>query len=355
MGKDESTYEALRAAAEPRELRRQLDQWQEYVATLRLARGHLVAAKPEDEEDFRALDDVIATGHSRVERLTDLVGGRIVSRRRPKKTVEGQRSACLVFLDECGSHALRAREHDFGAFALSAVIIEESKYSAIDRAWKEWKQSTWGDPERLIHEPEIRRGNGAFWFDGAPARRSEVRESLAAKLADLDFKLIVVVVHRAAYLALHGRGPLDCTLPVNVYHMALDFLCERLVLALNESFSDSVALVVAEARGAKEDASLQLEFARLHLDGTSYIAPSWFRHQLQPGIEFGTKPDRITGLELADLAARPVAEKVLKPGSTPDRWPVFASKLCRGQATKHSPLGLKILPWEDKYGGIWKS
>ena len=138
--------------------------------------------------------------------------------------------------------------------------------------------------------------------------------------------------------------------------MTLDFLIERVVMVLENQFNGGRAKVIAESRGALEDARLQHEFSRLHLEGTSYIASAWFRQQLHPGIHFEAKGGSYaSGLQLADLSARPVAEKVAEPGSEPDRWPEICAKLCRGQETKNSILGLKIMPWDAGFAELWKS
>jgi hypothetical protein len=137
--------------------------------------------------------------------------------------------------------------------------------------------------------------------------------------------------------------------------MTLDFLAERVVMALDKQFGGARARMLAESRGPYEDALLQYEFARLHLDGTAYIAKGWFRQQLHPGVEFHPKTDNSTGLQLADLVARPIAEKVVNPTSTPDRWPEVKAKLCQGKETKNSILGLKVTPWRERYKDLWKS
>jgi len=127
-------------------------------------------------------------------------------------------------------------------------------------------------------------------------------------------------------------------------------------MVLEAQFNGGRAKVIAESRGAKEDALLQYEFARLHLDGTSYIASAWFRQQLHPGIHFEPKGGpNASGLQLADLSARPVAEKVAAPKSNPERWEQVRLKLCAGQQTKNSILGLKIMPWDPIYADLWKS
>jgi hypothetical protein len=81
---------------------------------------------------------------------------------------------------------------------------------------------------------------------------------------------------------------------------------ERLVMVLDSKYNGARAHVVAEARGPKEDAFIQYEYVRLLLDGTSYIKESWFRQRLTASITFKTKKDNCTGLELADLLARPL-------------------------------------------------
>ena len=126
-------------------------------------------------------------------------------------------------------------------------------------------------------------------------------------------------------------------------------------MILESQFNCASAHIIAEARGSREDALLQYEYVRLLLDGTSYISPSWFRQQLTPAIEFRTKEDNCSGLQIADLLARPCGEKIINNLSTPDRWPEFREKLCLGQETAHSILGLKIVPWHERYIDIWKS
>jgi hypothetical protein len=292
-----------------------------------------------------SLDDAIKRTRDARRSLRAKVSGWVESRRRPKANPSAER--CTVFLDECGQHMVTAPD-SFPVFVLAAVIIRDVDYPVVDAAWKRWKIENLGK-DALVHEPDIRRLRYAFMG------QEEAIERLPAILASLDFVAIAVVVHRTDYVADFGTGPIDESLPQHAYLLALDVLTERLALALDRHFDGATAHVVAESRGTKEDAQLQHEFARLHLQGTSYISPAWFRQQLHPGIKFMGKQENNTGLQLADLLARPVGEKVLDPESDPDRWSVFRDKLCPGEETKNSILGLKILPWREKYKDIWKS
>ena len=240
----------------------------------------------------------------------------------------------------------------FPVFCLTAVIVSESEYETLDLIVRAWKATHLPSADFVIHEPDIRNRLGPWREPGRGGRLEALRELLEK----VKFTAIAVVVRRAEYVKQFGEAPPDESLPGHPYLMALDFLVERTVLALEHQFNGGRAKFIAEARGPKEDALLQHEFARLHLEGTSYIAPAWFRQQLHPGIHFEGKGGRYaTGLQLADLSARPVAEKVVDPASAPPRWAEVRAKLCRGQETKHSIVGLKVMPWGLEFEDLWKS
>ena len=294
------------------------------------------------------IEGLLHSGDSELRALRGLAGGRPYGRRRPTKRKSGPR--CTVYLDECGSYSLASPEA-FPAFALGAAIIRDDEYQSIDQNWKEWKLRNLESADIVVHEPDARKRTGRF---GSVS--GEVFNSLEAELASLNFAAVVCVIRRPEYLLAYGANPPDKSLPTHPYLMALDFLMERIVMVLDRQFGGSVgATVIAESRGPKEDAVLALEFARLHLDGTSYISAHWFRQQLQPGMRFEGKQSNSTGLQLADLLVRPCAEKVIDPSCSPERWKAIRTKLAPGNETKHSILGLKIVPWKPEFDGLWES
>jgi hypothetical protein len=330
------------------------------VATVRHARheryAHLLrlALRTRIDNGYSAerLEDVVQQADDELAVLTEAVGGRIIARRRPKQLESSE--TCTVFVDECGSHTLKAKE-PFKAFSLAAVIIRDSVAREVDRKWKRWKRDYLGSADKLVHEPDIRRGRSSFWCDGDSAQRARAVATLESIIDRLDFAGVVCVLDRPAYVAEWGLRPPDASLPNQPYVMMLHFLVERLAMVLHEQFAGARGRMVLESRGPLEDASMQYEFARLFLDGTSYVSATWFRQQFLPGISFMDKEENTTGLQLADLLARPCAEKVLEPSSTPARWLAFKKKLCPGIQTAHSILGLKVVPWDEQYDDIWKS
>jgi hypothetical protein len=338
----------LEASRERRVAQRRLERLEEYGALLRRAAS--IQASTGLKPDI-AIDRLIQTADGQRAGLQLAAEGRVTQRRRPKSSVPKPEDNCLVFLDECGAHFLTAPDA-FPVFCLTAVIVRETSYPDLDLIVRAWKATHLKNSEFVIHEPEIRSKLGP-WRD--PGREA-VLKALQELLTQADFAVVACVVRRAEYVAQFGEGAPDASLPQHPYLMTLDFLIERVLLVLDAQFKGGRAKVIAESRGANEDARLQHEFARLLLEGTTYIASAWFRQQLHTGIHFeGKGGTYATGLQLADLSARPVAEKVAAPASTPDRWPEIREKLCRGQETKNSVLGLKIMPWDGVYAELWKS
>lgn len=63
-----------------------------------------------------------------------------------------------------------------------------------------------------------------------------------------------------------------------------------------------------------------------------------------PSIQFERKDGNSSGLQIADLMARPIADKILQPGASPERWEIVAAKFYDGTQHRRGSYGLKILP-----------
>lgn len=105
----------------------------------------------------------------------------------------------------------------------------------------------------------------------------------------------------------------------------------------------SEAIIVVECRGKKEDRDLELEFRRI-CDG----ANRWNR-QLPFAIKFADKKTNSSGLQLADLVARPIGLSVLRPDKPNRAFEVLKRKFfCKGGRQKlgvdFEGWGLKIFP-----------
>jgi len=276
----------------------------------------------------------------------------ITRRRRPEAHDHGDRYT--VYVDECGNHALNSKEK-FTAFSLSGILVHERDDHALDESWRLWKREYLGSETKLVHEKDIRDKTQSFYCNGDSARRAEAIKSLDHRIKTLPFTGFVCILERDRFVKRFGTDNIDTSLPRHPYLLTVDLLAERIALAIDVQLGGGKVRWIIESRGPKEDAAFQYEFARLFLDGTAYLSPHFFRKTFFPGLEFRDKTSNSTGLQLADLQARPCAEKVMDPDTVPARWESFRAKLCRGRETAHSILGLKVLPWDERYEDLWES
>src|SRR5207245_11236673 len=127
MGSTEASPEELERTRDARVSKRRLDKQESYLSLLQLAKR--LRQDNEFAED-PGLRQALDRGEGERQTLAQQVGGRIVPRRRPKsqQTIE----TCRVFIDECGSHSLAAKD-SFGAFVLAAVIVRDAQYLDVSR------------------------------------------------------------------------------------------------------------------------------------------------------------------------------------------------------------------------------
>ena len=96
--------------------------------------------------------------------------------------------------------------------------------------------------------------------------------------------------------------------------------------------------VVCEARGHKEDKDLELEFRRV-CDGQNTSKAC-----LPLSVIFSHKKCNSSGLQLADLMARPVGRKMLKPDQPNRAYDILAEKFFRSPDGQTDGWGLKVFP-----------
>ena len=336
------TAKELEDSREARIARQRLERLE--IGTNHIERAAQLLADSGQPRDPR-LDEVLGALRTEMLLVRARCSGQVESRRRHRSAASDD--TCTIYLDECGQHVIQASD-PFPVFVLSAVLIRSGDENLVDAQWKKWKVDNLGY-DALVHEPDIRRRRRPF-----NGRKGALAIQKLPEIIDaLDFAGIAVVVHRGEYHKKWGSDAPDVSLPAHAYMMAADMLMERVVMVLETQFGSARANVVAESRNSKDDARLQYEFARLQLTGTSYLSDAFFRELLNPGIRFLGKESNCTGLQLADLMARPIGDKVANLRRKPNRWEACQGKLCPGMGeTKNSILGLKVVPWNEKYRAL---
>lgn len=92
-----------------------------------------------------------------------------------------------------------------------------------------------------------------------------------------------------------------------------------------------------ESRGKKEDTDLELEFRRLCTRNAT-------GHPLPFEIILADKKCNSAGLQLADLIARPIGRKLLKPEQPNRAFEIIETKFRRDPNGRVKGWGLKVFP-----------
>jgi len=238
----------------------------------------------------------------------------------------------IVYVDESGDHSLESINPEYPLFVLSFCIFRKDVYADImTPAVRKLKFATFGHDMVVLHEIDIRKKKGAF------AKLSkEPREAFLNALTDIieaaDFKLVAVVIDKHKLKSRYSN-------PGHPYHLAMEFGLERIFRFLKDmGQATRRTCLVCEARGAKEDAELELEFRRIR-DGSNF-----FNKQLPFDLIIADKKTNSEGMQLADLTARPIGLSVLRPEQENRAFSVLEGKFYRDGSGNKLGMGLKVLP-----------
>src|SRR5690606_9731119 len=145
---------------------------------------------------------------------------------------------------------------------------------------------------------DIRKERGDFRFSSRPHKQAFLDE-LTGIIESSKFILIGCIIDKER---LRERSE-------NPYHLALGFCLETLHELMQEKKQDDLPThVVVECRGKKEDAELELEFRRV------CAGENRFGSALPFEVVFADKKTNSSGLQLADLVARPIGLSVVRAG-----------------------------------------
>jgi len=239
----------------------------------------------------------------------------------------------LVFVDESGDHELGKIDPQYPVFVLLFVIVSKRDYvETVCRDLQRFKLAFWGHDEVVLHEHEIRKPKGDFLILIQQAVRARFLTGLTTLMTALPATLVAVLIDKPAFVGRYHN-------PVSPYDYALETGLERVHRHL-ESLGQSACLtpVIVEARGRKEDDSLELAFRRVRDGNNALNRPLPFQVVMVP------KSANSAGLQMADLMARPVGLHHLRPDQPNRAFDLIQTKLRRSPACKIEGWGLKVIP-----------
>lgn len=250
-------------------------------------------------------------------------------------------SKYIIYVDESGDHSLQSIDDNYPVFVLAFCIFHKRHYSeAIVPALEKFKFNHFGHDQVVLHENEIRKEKGAFNIFRSKEEKVQFLNELTHIIEFSNFILISCTIDKRAL-----KKQVD--LESNPYHTALGFCMETLYEFLKEKGEhQKKTFIVVECRGNKEDRELELEFRRIS-DGNNRLGiPLPFE------VLFADKKAMSSGLQLADLVARPIGLKTVKPQQENRAFDVLTKKFyCDGGRNKlgqnFEGIGMKIYPAQE--------
>lgn len=232
----------------------------------------------------------------------------------------------IVFADESGSPALDGPDPTFPVFVLNCVLVSKIEYAGrVVPDLQRLKFDFVGHDQLVLHERDIRRQQREFAFlQVDPAIRDTFLVRMNGIVAEANIDVIAAVIDKVRLKERYAN-------PWSPYEIALHFCMETLLarlLTLDQQ--NRLVHVVFESRGKKEDTELELHFRRIAANQANWgYKQSDFRAMEWEPL-FVDKKCNSSGLQLADLMARPIGLKVIRPLQENRAFDVLQPKLAHG-------------------------
>ncbi len=241
----------------------------------------------------------------------------------------------VIYVDESGDHDLTSITDDYPIFVLVFCVFKIDDYiGTVVPAIQSFKFRWFGHDCVVLHEHEIRRQKPPFAFLQNKDRRTRFMAELNTILAACPTTVIASVIDKRNLSQKYVQ-------PDNPYHIAMKFCMERTVLFLEENEqANRRTTILFERRGAKEDAKLELEFRRIG-DGANHDS----KRMEGLDIVMVDKRTNSSGLQIADMFARPIGIKTLPPTQENRAYDIIERKFRRRKGTEmFRGYGLKTFP-----------
>jgi hypothetical protein len=253
-----------------------------------------------------------------------------------------------MYVDEVGNSDLGSSNNPNHRYlSLTGVIMELSYvdqvvFPRLESLKKRYFGSHVDDPI-ILHRKELVNKRPPFERLQDEATCASFNSELLALLAELDYRVITVVIDKKAHAEQYKTWQFD------PYHYCLMVLLERFVMWLESA--GQTGDVLAESRGGKPDMRLKDSFERLSGSGTDYVSKERLMARLTSRqLKVKAKANNIAGLQLADLIAHPsfkCAQAKKNNEALPDNFGGEIAKILESSKYDRSPRG-KIEGWGRK-------
>lgn len=233
-------------------------------------------------------------------------------------------SEYVIYADESGDHSLEHLDTTYPVFVLCLCIFRKKHYvENLVPKIQNLKFKWFGHDAVILHEREIRKRERPFEF----LNRREIFEAFIEELNSILARARVAIV---ASVIDKRRLKDEYLFHSNPYHLALGF-CIKSTFQFLESRGqeDKATHFIFECRGNKEDNDLELEFRRI-TGGQNALRKKLANFE----IKFVDKRANSAGMQLADLTARPIGLRIIRPKQSNRAFEIIERKLVSGAGRK---------------------
>lgn len=236
----------------------------------------------------------------------------------------------IVYVDKSGDHNLDNINSKYPIFVLAFCIFHKRYYNSHTvKDIQNLKFNYFGHDMIILHERDILKRKGVF--NQSDEMHQAFLNDISQLIENNKFVVIACVIRKDTLS--------QTDIASNPYHLAIAMGLERLYDFLGEKRQqDNQTFVVFEQRGLNEDKLLKAEFERVCQE-----------KQYPFQMILASKYANSSGMQLADLIARPIGNHVLRPTQPNRAFDIIKHKLyCQHGAddTGHDyeDLGLRIYP-----------
>jgi hypothetical protein len=241
-------------------------------------------------------------------------------------------SSFVAYFDESGDHGLQNIDREFPVFVLCACVFKIRNYIRQELGtFSRIKFKHFGHDAVIFHSRDIRKRVGPFQILMNAEKRDALLSDISTFFQDSSCTIIAAGIDKNRHVAQYA-------LPVDPYSISLLFCLERLNGFLRDHGEAGRTLYcVFECRGDAEDRQLAVTFERI-CAGQNRWGELPFR------MVFADKKTNMPGLQIADLAAYPIARHILTPRKRNQSYDVIEPCFRRSPTGQVRGWGLKVFP-----------
>lgn len=229
----------------------------------------------------------------------------------------------IIYVDESGDHSLNKIDKDYPLFVLSFSCFKIGDY--VDKVVPEvqrFKFKHFGHDQVILHETDIRKSREPFSFLRLNKNiRAEFLTGISDIVFNSPFTFFSIVIDKKELQKKYAK-------PFNPYFLSLRYGLEALnTFLISEGQKGNNITVVFEQRGKKEDQELKREFNLIVHDNLQFGYKQMNFTEINYKFLLSDKKSNSTGLQIADLTARPIGLKYLRPEAVNRSFDTFADKI----------------------------